>query len=110
MDTPEIATVAGRLGQAVNHPLRIGFLRLLANRPNLSSDEALARVNERSLDEFKEGGDVALSQVDYHLRVLERFGVVELASRPYCGRYASFRTTPTGRLLMLAIEASPGGS
>ncbi len=100
MDSPEFPKVDGRLAQAVSHPLRVKFLRLLANRESLSLEEALQGIDE--------GGEVALSQVGYHVSVLQRFGVVELASRPTRERGASFRPTETGELLMLALGAAPG--
>lgn len=102
METPEIPKVDGRLAQAISHPVRVAFLRLLAGRESLSPKEA-AR-------EIRVGGEVPLSQVGYHTTVLERFGVIELVGRPGHKGGASFRATDTGELLMLAIGPTPGGN
>lgn len=101
MDIPEIPKVDGRLTQAVSHPLRVWFLRLLAKRGSLSPNEALQEMES-------DGDEVALSQVGYHVWILERFGVIEVANRATRERGAVFRSTDAGELLMLAIGAAPG--
>jgi hypothetical protein len=83
---------------------------MLADRLSLSSGEAFARVRRGELDGLKGMNEIALGQVTYHLWVLERAGAVELTARPTRDRAASYRPTPTGRLLMLVIGADSGGS
>lgn len=91
--------VEGRLAQAVSHPIRVDFLRLLADRKRLTPREALRELAE----------DFALSQVSYHVSVLEHVGAVE-AVGPSSGGLV-FEATDTGELLMLAIGSrAEGGS
>lgn len=101
MDIPKIPKVDGGLTQAVSHPLRVWFLRLLAKRGSLSPKEALQELEG-------DGEGVPLSQVGYHVWILERLGVVEVASRATRTGGAVFRSTEAGELLMLAIGVAPG--
>jgi DNA-binding transcriptional ArsR family regulator len=106
VDVPEIP-LEGRFAHAVSHPLRVQFLRLLGDRSNLSLGEACQEITRR---EIKGIGEVALSRVGYHATVLERFGLVELATPPTRRGGASFRATDTGELLILAIGVAPSQS
>lgn len=101
MEFKELPKVDGRLAQAVRHPLRVSFLRLLANRDQASLREALAALD---------GSEVPLSQLSYHVSVLELFGLVETAGRPDPRGGVSFRATDAGELVMLAIGSSSRGS
>jgi len=111
-DNPRID---GRLAQAVSHPVRIAFLRVLARRERLSPREALQELPGalKDLPEAQrrrvESTSIALSQVSYHVSVLERFGVVESAGRPDRQTGMPFRATDAGELLMLAIGTPPEG-
>lgn len=96
----EIPKVDGRLTHAATHPFRVRFLRLLADRTSLTSGEALREIEQG-------GGRATLSEVGYHVRVLERLGAVEVASPATRERGISFRVTDIGELLMLAIGAAP---
>lgn len=106
MDIPDIPEVDGRLAQAVSHPIRLQFLLLLADRGSLALGEARHEIKRRTT---KGPSDVPLSQVGYHVSVLARFGVVELATRSTRHHGASFRATDIGERLILAIETSPEG-
>jgi DNA-binding transcriptional ArsR family regulator len=101
MTTSEIPKLDGRLAQAVSHPLRVRFLRLLTDRVSLTSVEALKEIE-------KTGEQVALSEMGYHVRVLEQFGLLEVASSATRERGISFCATDKGELVMLAIGAAPG--
>lgn len=86
-----------RLVKVLEHPIRIGFLKLLAGRDNLSPLEA-----QRHLDD-----DPRLSKITYHARVLEHFGLIEAAGQPDPDRGVPFRSTPTGQFALVALGHSP---
>jgi len=98
MDRSDAFMLDGRLAHAVDHPVRVSFLRLLEDRGSLSLAEAFKQIEE---------DDLALSQVGYHVWVLARFGIVELATRRTRKGGASFRATETGKFLMVAMKAGP---
>jgi hypothetical protein len=87
---------------------------LLARRESLSPRGAL-RAIPSALKELPEaqqalvGKELALSQVSYHVQVLENFGVVETSGERDCHGGMPFRVTDAGELLMLAIGTSPKG-
>lgn len=86
-----------RLAKVLEHPVRIGFLKLLAGRDTLSPAEARDGL---------EGGPL-LSKVTYHVRVLEHFGLVEAAGQPDPDRGVPFRSTPTGQFALVALGHLP---
>ncbi len=83
-----------RLVRALDHPLRVGFLRLLAERQALSPREALG-----SLD----GGEVALSSLAYHVRLLAQLELVEPAGDLDRERGVPFRTTSRGDVALAVL-------
>lgn len=87
-----------RLAKVLEHPVRIGFLRLLAKSETLSPAEALARLRE---------DDLLLSNVTYHARVLDQFGLVEGAGWPDPDRGVPFRVTTKGEFALAALGYSP---
>lgn len=83
-----------RLVKALGHPVRCGFLRLLAERSQLTPAVALADLQEEGL---------LLSMVAYHARVLNHHGLVEAMGQPDPERGLSFRTTPAGEVALVAL-------
>lgn len=86
-----------RLVKVLEHPVRIGFLKLLAGRDTLSSAEAQDCLED----------DLPLSKVTYHVRVLEYYGLLEAAGRPDPDRGVPFRSTPTGQFALMALGHLP---
>lgn len=88
-----------RLVKVLEHPLRIDFLRQLAERDTLSPAEALANLDESS--------PVPLSKATYHARVLDQFGLVEAAGQPDPDRGVPFRVTTQGEFALAALGYMP---
>lgn len=86
-----------RLVKVLEHPVRIGFLKLLGGRDTLSPVEARSRLED----------GMPLSKVTYHARVLEHFGLIEPAGQPDPDRGVPFRSTPTGQFALLALGHLP---
>jgi hypothetical protein len=84
-----------RLVRVADNPIRVGLLRFLATRETLSPKEAV-----RHLDT---GHRIALSQVLYHVGVLQRYGLVESAGPPDRDRGFFYRATAKGHDVMAAI-------
>ena len=93
--------IDGRAARVVEHPIRAGFLRLLACRGTLTPKEAL---RELAGDE-----ELTLSQIVYHAGLLERNGLVEPAGNLDRERGYPFRPTSQGRVLMVALGCAPKG-
>jgi hypothetical protein len=89
-----------RLVKVLEHPVRIGFLKLLVTRSSLTPAEALDHL---------QGGDLLLSVVTYHARVLHQFGLVEAMGQPGSAEGLSFRTTPAGEVALVALGYMPRG-
>jgi hypothetical protein len=87
-----------RLVRALDHPVRARFMRLLAERETLSPPEALPLLDL---------GDLPLSNVAYHVRVLDLFELVETTGEPEPTGGASFRVTPKGVTALAAIGFPP---
>jgi hypothetical protein len=88
-----------RLVRALDHPLRVGFLRLLAGREALTPREAVGFLN---------GGEVALSSLAYHVRLLAQLELVEPAGKLDPAGAVPFRTTSKGNVA-LAVLGIPSG-
>jgi Helix-turn-helix domain len=88
-----------RMVKALDHPVRAGFLRVLADRDTLTPAEALAAMDDDKL---------SLSNVAYHARVLNLFELVEPAGET-TDKGVSFRATPAGVLALAAIGLPPRG-
>lgn len=89
-----------RLVKVLEHPVRSGFLKLLAKRSHLTPAEALDHL---------QGENLLLSMVTYHARVLHRFGLVEAMGQPRPAEGLPFRTTPTGEIALVALGYLPRG-
>lgn|GEM_PF-3496407 len=87
-----------RLVKVLEHPVRIGFLKLLAEGGQLSPAEALAHL---------QGNDLLLSVITYHARVLHRFGLVEAIGQADLTDGLCFRATPTGDIVLAALGYLP---
>jgi hypothetical protein len=83
-----------RLVKVLEHPVRSGFLKLLAERSQATPAEALAHLGEENL---------LLSMVTYHVRVLNHYGLVEAIGQPDPERGLPFRTTPSGAIALVAL-------
>jgi hypothetical protein len=92
------AALDQRLVQALEHPVRVEFLKLLAQRGALSPGEAQSLLD---------GGEVALGNLVYHVRVLDYFELVAPAGEPEMGRGQPFKATATGELAIAALGLSP---
>jgi hypothetical protein len=88
-----------RLAQALDHPVRAGFLRLLARHRVLSPSEALPHLDHDRL---------ALGNVVYHVRVLDRLELVEPAGDEEPSRGYRFRPTTKGKLAISSLGLSAG--
>jgi hypothetical protein len=86
-----------RLAKVLEHPVRIGFLKLLAGRDTLSPIQARGYLE----------GDLPLSKITYHARVLEHFGLLEAADPTRPDRGVPFRSTPTGQFALMALGHLP---
>jgi hypothetical protein len=86
-----------RLVQALDHPLRVNFLRLLAERGVLSPAEAL--------DLFDVDG-VKVGNVAYHAKVLHLLELVERATDSARGDGFGFRVTRSGVLALNVLGFS----
>ena len=87
-----------RLVRALDHPVRARFLKLLADREEITPVEALPLLD---LDGIK------LSNVAYHARVLELLELVEPAEDRSDHGGHPFRTTPKGEDALLALGLFP---
>ena len=89
-----------RLVRALEHPVRVGFLKLLAERETLSVGEAL-KLLDRS--------DLGRGNVAYHVRVLDLFGLVEPAGAATPDGGLTFTATPAGKDAVAALGLPPSG-
>lgn len=87
-----------RLARALDHPVRARFLKLLAERETLSPLEAQPLFTP---------ADLPLSNLTYHVRVLDYFGLVEPTGDPVPGGGLAFRATPEGEAAVIALGFPP---
>lgn len=81
------------LAQVSSHPLRLGFLKMLRDRPTLTPREAWGKLcDERS----------TLKGVNYHVWVLNRYGLVEPAGEQ-TDTGLPYRLTLRGTLALEAL-------
>lgn len=88
-----------RLVKALEHPLRAGFLRLLAKRRLLTARQALPLMDHK----------IGLDQLVYQTRLLVEFGLIEPAGEPDARIGLPFRLTSEGRLAAVALGV-PGSN
>lgn len=82
--------------QALSHPIRSGFLRLLAREPTISPKRAIALLPSMEA--------LSLSQMNYHVWVLDRDGLVESVSgRTSVDQGIPYRATAKGRDVIAMI-------
>jgi hypothetical protein len=89
-----------RLVKALDNPVRAGFLRLLAERGTLAAREAI---------DLLEPAGLILSNVVYHVRVLNRYELIEPAGSADLERGQPFRATPKGESALAALGFTVGG-
>jgi len=85
-----------RLVRALDHPVRVAFLKLLAERGSVGAPEAFASIDDN---------DVALSNVAYHAWVLEHLGLIEPADDTGPDGIR-FRATSKGEMALMALGFS----
>jgi DNA-binding transcriptional ArsR family regulator len=98
MFPPSDKSSGPRLVRALDHPVRARFLKLLADREEITPVEALPLLD---LDGLK------LSNVAYHARVLELLELVEPAGGLSDKGGLPLRTTPKGNDALLALGLFP---
>jgi len=91
-------SIEPRLTRAIGHPVRARFLKLLAEREAISPAEALPLLDL---------GDVSLSNVAYHVRVLDQFELVEATGEPMPTGAVHFRVTSKGETALTALGLPP---
>lgn len=88
-----------RLVRALDHPVRTRFLKLLAQREAISPAEALPLL---------ERGNLALSNIVYHARVLEHLELIESTEEATPNGGVSFRATSKGEAALMALGFCSG--
>jgi hypothetical protein len=89
-----------RLVRALDHPVRVGFLRMLAERPTLTVGEASTLLGQPGLP---------LSNLTYHVRVLTLFEFIQPAAKADAEKGLAFRATSRGEEALAALGLSQGG-
>jgi len=87
-----------RLTRALDHPVRARFLKLLAERETISPIDALPLLDL---------GNISLSNVAYHVRVLDQFELVEATGEPRPNGGLLFRVTSKGETALAALGLYP---
>lgn len=90
--------------QATAHHLRVGLLEALAQRRSVTTAQALKLLKER--DRRSGNAGLTLARVSYHVRVLEREGLVEAIGPPGFKSGPPFEPTEKGVEVMTAIGLS----
>jgi DNA-binding transcriptional ArsR family regulator len=93
-DGDKPAALDQRLVRALDHPVRVKFLKLLAERESLSPEAALPLL---------ESSEVALGNLTYHARVLDQIDLIEPTEEPTQHGGASFRATSKGELAIAVL-------
>lgn len=87
-----------RLVKALDHPVRVRFLELLAEYGGLAPSEALPLLR---------GPATTLAHVTYHVRVLHHFELVEAIEEATGKRGATFQATHKGEVALAALGVAP---
>jgi hypothetical protein len=87
-----------RLVKALDHPVRVRFLELLAEHDSLSAGEALPLLRIPA---------TTLGHVAYHIRVLHQFELVEAAEEATIEHGTPFRATYKGEAALAALGVAP---
>lgn len=85
-----------RMVRALDHPVRVSFLKLLAERGSVSPPEALSQLGNPEL---------GLSNVAYHAWVLEHLELIEAAGEQDRDG-TPFRATTKGEAALMALGFS----
>jgi DNA-binding transcriptional ArsR family regulator len=91
------AALDQRLMRALEHPVRVGFLKLLASEDSLSPAQALKLLDR---------DDLALSNIAYHVRVLDQVDLVEPTGEPDQKGTVAFRPTSKGETALEVLGLS----
>lgn len=91
---PERDDYDPRLVRALDHPVRVRFLELLAERDSLSPREALPLLQIPA---------TTLSRINYHVRVLDHFELVAPGDEADPERGVSFEATEKGEAALAAL-------
>jgi hypothetical protein len=83
-----------RLVRALDHPVRVAFLKLLAKRETITPGEALPLLDRKG---------IALSNLAYHAGVLEHLEMIETTGDPNPHGGPIFRATPKGESALMAL-------
>lgn len=87
--------------QAVSHPVRTALLGAFAERRLITASEALDLL--LSQGDRTSFGVLTLARINYHVRVLEREGLVEAVGLPGLQQGLPFEATGKGVEVMAAI-------
>lgn len=93
-DRDKPAALDQRLVRALDHPVRVKFLKLLADREKLSPAAALPLL---------EMSGVTLGNLTYHARVLDLIELIEPTDEPTPHGGAFFRATSKGELAIAVL-------
>ena len=83
---------------ALDHPVRVRLLELLAEHDSLTAGQALPLLHNPAL---------RLGHVTYHVRVLHRFRLIAPAGRRTANGGVSLRTTPRGDTALAMLGVTP---
>lgn len=87
-----------RLLKALDNPVRVRLLELLAEHGSLTPGEALPLLQNPA---------VMLSHLTYHLRVLHQFRLIGPAGKRTPGGAISYRTTRRGETALTVLGVAP---
>lgn len=93
-DETDGSSLDPKLVRALDHPIRVTFLRLLTDRETIAPVEALPLLGKKG---------PALGNVAYHAGVLEHLGMIEATGSPNPNGGPTYRATPKGESALLAL-------
>ena len=93
-DETDGSSLNPRLVRALDHPIRVTFLKLLTDRETITPVEALSLLSEKG---------PALSNVAYHAGVLEYLEMVEATGDQNPSGGPTYRATPKGEAALMAL-------
>lgn len=93
-DGDEPAALDQRLARALGHPVRVEFLKLLAERESLSPAAALPLLRP---------AEITLGNVTYHARVLDQIGLIESTGETTPQGGVSFCATSKGEMALSVL-------
>lgn len=93
-DETDGSSLDPRLVRALDHPIRVAFLKLLTDRETIDPAAALPLLSRKGL---------ALSNVAYHAGVLEHLQMIEATEDSRPGGGPTFRATSKGEAALMAL-------